>query len=130
MFAGFFLFLSFSILRGQAGASIFENGDSYQWKDLVTIENIIEKELSDTEAALTLPDLTDWSTAMLEAYQSLLNFTKLEMTQSNDHDMIAILDQAFYQMQNEPVQNPKSRAMVIDDMKAKQTELILKLTNQ
>ena len=44
-------------------------------------------------------------------------------------DMSAVLDQAYIWIKTEPVQSATpARLMVLDDMKAKQVELMLKLT--
>lgn len=88
----------------------------------------MQQEITKTTSELSAQGLTDWSTAMLEAYKSLLLNTQAGMHESDD--MPYVFDKAFVQMQNEPVQNPESRKMVLDDMKAKQVELIQKLTNQ
>jgi hypothetical protein len=119
---------SFSMMNAQANSSLTENTNGLVWKDKLTIEQIVQQEITKTTAALASQGLTDWSTAMLEAYKSLLLYTQLGMQES--HDMPDILDKAFIQMENESVQNPDSRKMVLDDMKAKQVELIQKLTDQ
>jgi hypothetical protein len=125
---GFVFLLSFSTAQAQANASLMVQSSGFEWKDQATIQQVIQQELTQTNAALSVPNLTDWSQAMLEAYRSLLTFTQAEMP--GNHDMQGVLDKAFHQMEIEPVQDPKFRAMVIDDMKAKQVELVQKLTFQ
>ncbi len=122
------LFFFTSFLYAQSGASLKGNPDGYQWKETAAIVQIIQQEKAETDASLTTPDLSDWSRAMLEAYQSLLTYTLAEIP--GQHDMSDALSKAFHAMQTEQVADPKSRAMVIDEMKVKQTELVQKLTNQ
>ncbi|MBK9982992.1 MAG: hypothetical protein IPP15_11315 [Saprospiraceae bacterium] len=119
---------SISLMNAQANSSLIGSANGLSWKDKLTIEQIVQQEITKTTSELSAQGLTDWSTAMLEAYKSLLLNTQAGMHESDD--MPYVLDKAFVQMQNEPVQNPESRKMVLDDMKAKQVELIQKLTNQ
>lgn len=96
------------------------------WKDQATMEQVIQQEISETNASLALPNLTDWSKAMLDAYKSFLLHTQSNM--QGGKDMGDTLDKAYAWIKAEPVQHQPSRDMVLDDMKAKQTELMLKLT--
>lgn len=122
------LLLSSSILNAQASYSLNQMAGGFQWKDKSAMEQIVQQELDKTSAALVVPDLTDWTTATLEAYRSFLIFTQAEMQLT--HETSKALDKAYDDMKTENVQHPESRAMVLDDMKAIQTELIQKLTNQ
>lgn len=123
-----FLFFFTSFLYAQSGSSLKGNPDGYQWKEPSVIVQIIQQEKAETSTSLTMPNLSDWSKALLEAYQSFLTYTLAEMP--GQHDMADALSKAFHAMQTEQVADPKSRAMVIDEMKVKQTELVQKLTNQ
>lgn len=118
----------FSAINGQANSSFSGTANGLQWKERLAIEQILQEEITKTTADLASMGLTDWSTAMQEAYKSLLLNAQSGMHES--HDMTDVLDKAFLQMQNEPVEHPESRAMVLDDMRAKLVELIQKLTNQ
>ncbi len=118
-------------LFGQSSTSIaggIETAGGLEWKSQVAIQQIIQQELVLTNNELAGPNVTDWSTAMLEAYRSLLTYTQAEM--QVNHDMPSVMDKAFLQMQTETVPNQSFRAMVLDDMQAKKVELIQKLTNQ
>ena len=115
-------------LNAQAVALFTDPSGGLQWKDQVTIEQVIQQELTETNASLTMPNLTDWSSAMLAAYRSLLTYTQAQLQEN--HDIQDVLDKAYVLMQMEPVQQPASRAMVLDDMKAKQVELAQKLSFQ
>ncbi|HMX40477.1 MAG TPA: hypothetical protein PKD78_09120 [Saprospiraceae bacterium] len=109
---------------GQAAVESGQSGP--QWKDRATQQQIVQQELAITNTELAKPNLTDWSTAMLEAYKSFLTFTEPKMKSAGD--MGALLDQAYQWIKTETVQNAAMRQMVLDDMKAKQQELIYKLT--
>ncbi len=122
------LFFFTSFLHAQSGASLKGTPDGYQWKETSTVIQIIQQEKAETDASLTMPNLSDWSRALLEAYQSLLTHALAEMP--GQHDMSDALNKAFHAMQTEQVADPKNRAMVIDEMKVKQTELVQKLTIQ
>lgn len=122
------LFFFTSFLNAQSGASLMGHPDSYQWKESAAIVQIIQQEKAETVASLAMQNLSDWSRAILEAYQSMLIYTLAEMP--GQHDMTDALNKAFHAMQTEQVADPKSRAMVIDEMKVKQTELVQRLTNQ
>lgn len=127
--AGFLLF--YAGLNAQVSAVATagtHNGGDFQWKDQATMQQVIQQELAQTNTSLAMPGLTDWSSAMLEAYRSLLTFTQAEM--QGKQDMPGVVDRAFTSMQTETVQDPASRAMVMDDMRAKQVELVQKLTFQ
>ncbi len=90
------------------------------------MEKVVQQEISETNTSLAKPNLTDWSMAMLEAYKSFLLHTQANMQGAKDMNLV--LDQAYAWIKTEPVQNAPARIMVLDDMKAKQTELMLKLT--
>lgn len=96
------------------------------WRDQATMEQIVQDELNATNTDLAKPNLTDWTTAMLESYKSFLLFTQSNM--SSAKDMGAVLDDAYAWIKVEPVADVKARNMVLDDMKAKQSELTQKLT--
>jgi hypothetical protein len=96
------------------------------WKDQATMQQIVQDELAATNTDLAKPNLTDWSTAMLEAYKSLLTFTQSNMAGAKD--MGVVLDDAYAWIKTEVVADVKARQMVLDDMKEKQRELMLKLT--
>ena len=126
-----FLLLSTSSLQAQSTTSIVpgtETVGGLNWKDQGTIMQIVQQELSATNNSLAQPNITDWSTAMLEAYRSLLSYTQLEI--QVNHDMPSAIEKAFVQMRTEVVSYPAARAMVMDDMQAQKIELIQKLTNQ
>ncbi len=126
---GVFLFtISVSEVYAQTNSALIQNGNGYQWKDQQTIQQIVQEELTQTLEDLTLPGLTDWSNAMLEAYKSFLTFTRVGMAESHGEDMIVILDTAFNNMRTEDIEHPENRIMVMDDMHAKQVELVQKLT--
>ncbi|MGB4849686.1 MAG: hypothetical protein WBP41_17305 [Saprospiraceae bacterium] len=127
-FVALVLVVSCSKLSAQVSPSFAQGTSGFQWKDKSAIEQIVQQELDKTSAALTVPDLTDWTLATLEAYRSFLIFTQAEMQVT--HEMSEALDKAYDDMKTENVQNPESRAMVLDDMKAIQTELVQKLTYQ
>lgn len=135
--SGSFFFLclvlgtSFSDLQAQSSTSIaggIATQGGLEWKSSSAIQQILQQELLVTNNELAGPNVTDWSTAMLEAYRSLLIYTEAEM--QVNHDMPSVMDKAFVQMATETVSDPKFRAMVMDDMQAKKIELIQKLTNQ
>jgi hypothetical protein len=113
-------------LAAQASISAPVSANAFQWRDQVAMQQIIQTEITLTNASLTQPNLTDWSKAMLEAYRSFLGYTQSNM--SGAKDMSVVLDQAYAWIKSEPVPNVPARKMVLDDMKAKQNELILKLT--
>lgn len=96
------------------------------WKDAPTMQLIIQSELTETNTELAKPNLTDWSTAILEAYKSFLTHTQSKMAGSKD--MGQLLDSSYEFIKTETVQNVAARKMVLDDMKAKQQDLVLKLT--
>lgn len=96
------------------------------WKDQAVMQQIVQDELAATITDLAKPNLTDWSTAMLEAYKSMLLFTQSNM--SDTKDMGVVLDDAYAWIKTEPVADVKARQMVLDDMKEKQRELTQKLT--
>lgn len=121
-------FVSFFGMNAQTSASVALHSDGFQWKSPSEVQQIIQQELDQTNATLALPNLTDWSTAMLDAYRSLLTYAKAEV--QVNHDFPNALDKAFNQMKNESVPNPPARAMVMDDMQAKKVELVQKLTYQ
>ena len=102
------------------------NKHNPQWKDFAAMQQVVQAELLATNVSLNQPNLTDWSTAMLKAYKSFLSYTQVNMQASND--MGPVLDQAYEWIKGEPVLDAPARLMVLDDMKAKQVELILKLT--
>ncbi len=97
-----------------------------QWKSFAVMQQVVQQEILATNVTLAQPNLTDWTTAMMQAYKSFLAYTQANMQASSD--MGAVLDQAYDWIKGEPVQNVPARLMVLDDMKAKQIELILKLT--
>ncbi len=101
---------------------------SFLWKDQATMQQIVQQEITETDVSLAKPNLTDWSTAMLEAYKSFLAHTQANMQGAKDMGMGFVLDQAYAWIKNESVLNAAVRLMVLDDMKAKQVELTLKLT--
>lgn len=109
-----------------AQAPVEAGQSGLQWKDKATMQLVVQQEITATNTELAKPNLTDWSTAMLEAYKSFLTFTQPKMAASSD--MSVLLNQAYDWIKTEAVQNVPARQMVLDDMKAKQQELILKLT--
>lgn len=114
-------------LTAQVTAPATEAGHAPEWKGQAVMEQVVQQEIAETNASLALPNLTDWSTAMLEAYKSFLLHTQANMQAGKD--MGAVLDQAYIWIKTEPVQSATpARLMVLDDMKAKQVELMLKLT--
>jgi len=121
----------YSSLQAQSSSSIaggVATAGGFEWKSQASIQQIIQQELVATNNELANPGVTDWSTATLEAYRSLLTYTQVEMLVN--HDMPSVMDKAFLQMTTETVPNPSFRTMVLDDMQAKKIELIQKLTNQ
>ena len=115
------------ILSMHAQQTMHDAGDNgLLWKDVATIELIIQEELTETNAELAKPNLTDWSTAMLDAYKSFLTHTQSKMAVSMN--MSQLLDSSYEFIKTETVQNAAARKMVLDDMKAKQQDLVLKLT--
>ena len=122
----FFLQLGIS-LSMQAQQTIHDAGDNgLLWKDAATMQLIIQTELTETNTELVKPNLTDWSTAMLEAYKSFLTHTQSKMAGSTN--MVQLLDSSYGFIKTETVINTAARKMVLDDMVAKQQELVLKLT--
>lgn len=115
-------------LAAQANSPATDAGlaNGLLWKDQVAMEKVVQQEISETNTSLAKPNLTDWSMAMLEAYKSFLLHTQANMQGAKDMNLV--LDQAYAWIKTEPVQNAPARIMVLDDMKAKQTELMLKLT--
>lgn len=97
-----------------------------RWKDQATMNSIVQQELTDTNNALAMPNQTDWSDAMLNAYRSFLQFAQTEM--ASNHDTEAALNLAYKLTQTEVVPNPAARAMVMDDLHQKRVELEQKLT--
>ncbi len=120
------LFVCFGLSTNAQVSTISTNSSTFQWKDRAVMEQIIQQELTETNASLALPNLTDWSTAMLEAYRSFLTTTQSSM--NDEKDMMVVLDVALSQVKTEQVSNQASRNMVLDEMNAKQGELIQKLT--
>jgi len=96
------------------------------WKGQSAMQQIVQDELTTTNTDLAKPNLTDWSTAMLEAYKSMLLFAQSNMLDTKD--MGVVLDDAYAWIKTEPVADVKARQMVMDDMKEKQRELTQKLT--
>jgi hypothetical protein len=122
------LFFFFSFLHAQSSQSLLDQPGGYQWKEPATIVQIIQQEKAETTNSLSMPDLSDWSRALLEAYSSYLTHTLDEIP--GQHDMSEVLNTSFHFIRHEQVADPKVRAMVMDEMKVKQNELIQKLTNQ
>jgi hypothetical protein len=119
------LFFCTSSSQGQSVASN-DASSGYNWKPSIEINQIIQAELAAAEAVLVQPNLTDWTTAMMEAYRSYLTFAQVDLQQGKDN--LISLNKAYDWIKTETVPDPPSRAMVMDDMKAKQAELILKLS--
>lgn len=109
----------------QAQASALQPDEDSKWRPLGEMQQIVQLELDDTNAALVQPNLTDWSLAMLEAYRSFLQQTQNGLSTKNMSD---VLENAYQWIKTEPVSNQAARNMVLDDMRAKQTELRSKLT--
>lgn len=106
------------------------SGNGLQWKSQTTMTLTLQQELTTTNTALLQPNLTDWSEAMLLGYRSLLTYTQTQMQVQGSQKMPSVMDKALQLTLAEPVQQPLSRSAVADDLKAKQVELIQKLTNQ
>jgi len=118
--------ISTNQLAAQSPALEAGISNDVQWKDFAVMQQVVQAEILATNVLLAQPNLTDWTTAMLKAYKSFLFYTQVNMQPSND--MGPVLDQAYEWIKGEPVQDAPARLMVLDDMKAKQVELILKLT--
>jgi hypothetical protein len=117
---------AFCLATDSQTASLSQIGDGPQWKDMATINSVLQQELTDTNNALSLPNLTDWTIAISEAYRSFLLHAQAEIPQG--HDIPSALDKAYELAKTEPVADPKARAMVIDDLKGKQVELAMKIS--
>ena len=110
----------------ESGQQTGYSASGFKWRGQVAMEQIVQQELSETNASLALPNLTDWTTAMLGAYKSFLLYAQTDM--QGGKDMNVVLDKAYAWIKTEPVQDKAMRNMVLDDMKAKQIELEMKLT--
>lgn len=127
-FLAIYLFSAAGFASLNAQTALGSNASpGWNWKSQPQIDQILQQELTETDNALSQPNLTDWASASYSAYRSLLVFTQEELQQGKQ-DVLAALQTAFERMKTEPVSNATARSWVIDDMDAKKNELIVRLS--
>lgn len=98
--------------------------EGYFWKDHEAIIQILDAEITTTTTELAQPN-SGKNKEILIAYNSLLNHTKNLIIKETG--IYEVLDMAFELMINEDSKEYQ-RALIKNEMKIKQQELLLKLT--